>query len=61
MTAARDAVTYGHDLYARLRELDAQGARRILVESPPGDVEWEAVNDRLLRAAAGAVQAEDDP
>ena len=61
MTAARDAVTYGHDLYARLRELDARGARRILVESPPGDAAWEAVNDRLLRAAAGAAQAEDDP
>ena len=40
--------------YANLRTLDASGAKRILVEAPPTKREWEAVNDRLVRAAAGA-------
>jgi L-threonylcarbamoyladenylate synthase len=44
---------YGHDLYANLRRLDSFGARRILVEAPPDGPEWEAVTDRLTRAAAG--------
>jgi L-threonylcarbamoyladenylate synthase len=49
-----DALRYGHDLYANLRRLDASGAKRILVEAPPAEASWEAVNDRLRRAAAGA-------
>jgi L-threonylcarbamoyladenylate synthase len=49
---------YAHDLYANLRALDASGADLIVVESPPGDPAWEAVRDRLARAAAGS--AEDD-
>jgi L-threonylcarbamoyladenylate synthase len=61
MTAVPDAVRYGHDLYAHLRSLDAEGARRILVETPPLTTAWEAVNDRLVRAAAGALQAENGP
>ena len=52
--AGSDPVRYGHDLYANLRKLDAAGANRILVEAPPVTIEWEAVNDRLRRAAAGA-------
>ena len=44
--------TYGHDLYAALRELDARRADRLLVESPPLRTEWVAVLDRLSRAAA---------
>ncbi|HEY9099434.1 MAG TPA: L-threonylcarbamoyladenylate synthase [Thiobacillus sp.] len=51
---AGDAVAYGHDLYARLREADAQGAACILIETPPDGTEWMAVNDRLKRAAAGS-------
>jgi len=54
ITAASDPVRYGHDLYANLRKLDASGAKRILVEAPPINPAWEAVNDRLARAAAGA-------
>jgi L-threonylcarbamoyladenylate synthase len=54
IVASGDSLRYGHDLYANLRRLDASGARRILVESPPDGVAWEAVNDRLRRAAAGA-------
>jgi L-threonylcarbamoyladenylate synthase len=55
-----DPVRYGHDLYARLRELDAAGADRILVEAPPIDPAWEAVNDRLARAAAASETEFDD-
>lgn len=40
-------------LFARLREADAGGFRRIHVELAPGDGIAEAINDRLRRAAAG--------
>jgi L-threonylcarbamoyladenylate synthase len=60
ITAAPDPVRYGHDLYANLRKLDASGAKRILVEAPPMNAAWEAVNDRLSRAAAGAGLLEDE-
>lgn len=56
-----DPARYGHDLYARLRELDTRGAKRILVEAPPATPAWEAVNDRLARAAAGATDLDDEP
>ena len=46
-----DPKEYGHVLYARLREIDSWGCRRILVELPPSTIEWEAVRDRLERAA----------
>ena len=61
ITAPRDAVRYGHDLYANLRRLDAGPAKRILVETPPSGAEWEAVNDRLRRAAAGRTPSDDQP
>jgi L-threonylcarbamoyladenylate synthase len=51
--APETAAAYGHDLYANLRALDANGADLIVVEAPPGDAAWEAVRDRLARAAAG--------
>jgi len=53
--APADPMRYGHDLYANLRALDRSGAARIVVESPPALPGWEAVNDRLKRAAAGAL------
>jgi L-threonylcarbamoyladenylate synthase len=56
--APADPMHYGHDLYANLRALDGSGAARILVESPPTLPGWEAVNDRLKRAAAGALGEE---
>ena len=59
--AGANPARYAHDLYANLRKLDASGAKRILVEAPPRTVEWEAVNDRLQRAAAGAGLAGDEP
>jgi L-threonylcarbamoyladenylate synthase len=54
IAADAEPARYGHDLYANLRKLDASGAKRIVVEAPPRTAEWEAVNDRLARAAAGA-------
>lgn len=49
-----NAQGYAHDLYAALRELDAAGARMIVVEAPPAQENWQAVRDRLQRAAAGS-------
>jgi L-threonylcarbamoyladenylate synthase len=43
---------YAHDLYANLRTLDKAGASCLLVQEVPGDERWEAVRDRLTRAAA---------
>jgi L-threonylcarbamoyladenylate synthase len=60
IVGGRDAARYGHDFYANLRELDASGAKRLVVEAPPTDDAWAAVNDRLARAAAGA-EPGDDP
>ena len=48
------AAAYGHDLYARLREADAHGGASLLIERPLATPEWDAVNDRLRRAAAGS-------
>jgi L-threonylcarbamoyladenylate synthase len=48
------AEDFARDLYANLRTLDAAGTSIILVETPPRDAAWDAVNDRLSRAAVGA-------
>ncbi|HYC38731.1 MAG TPA: L-threonylcarbamoyladenylate synthase [Usitatibacter sp.] len=58
IAAPAEPTRYGHDLYANLRSLDASGANRILVEAPPAEPAWEAVNDRLRRAAAGSLDDE---
>lgn len=54
ITAPQDAASFGHDLYASLRTLDAQRADRLLVEAPPHGEAWVAVHDRLTRSAAGS-------
>jgi L-threonylcarbamoyladenylate synthase len=69
--ATRPAVTwidagaqperYGHDLYAHLRALDQSGCERILVQEVPQGDEWEAIRDRLHRAAVGAAAPGDTP
>ena len=43
---------YAHDLYAHLRTLDKIGAAYLLVQEVPSDERWDAVRDRLSRAAA---------
>lgn len=46
-----EAVDYGRQLYARLRQIDLAGNDLILVETPPDDEHWAAVHDRLRRAS----------
>ncbi|MGE0001562.1 MAG: L-threonylcarbamoyladenylate synthase [Fimbriimonadaceae bacterium] len=45
-----DPVKYGALLFASLRALDALGASEIVVQQPPEEPDWDAVNDRLRRA-----------
>lgn len=56
-----DAESYAHGLYASLRQLDAGGQQLLLVERPPEYPAWDAVHDRLRRAAAGAAADDDSP
>lgn len=46
-----DAVQYAHDLYKCLRMLDKEKLALIVVEKIPESDEWDAVRDRLNRAA----------
>jgi L-threonylcarbamoyladenylate synthase len=46
--------SFAHDLYAHLRALDRSACARILVQAVPEDERWDAVRDRLARAAAGS-------
>jgi L-threonylcarbamoyladenylate synthase len=48
-----DAAETARQLFAVLREFDAQGVTLIWVEMPPDTPEWAGVRDRLQRAAAG--------
>ena len=43
---------YAHELYALLRRLDTLAYDRICVQTLPQESRWEALNDRLQRAAA---------
>jgi L-threonylcarbamoyladenylate synthase len=54
VAASADAAQFAHELYARLRELDALGCDLILVAEPPATGDWRAIADRLRRAAAGS-------
>ena len=47
-----DPVRYAHDLYALLRDADQQNLDHLLIERLPEDTQWDAVADRLQRAAA---------
>jgi L-threonylcarbamoyladenylate synthase len=47
-----DAAAAAQQLFAVLRDFDAEGAKLIWVETPPAGPEWEGVRDRLQRAAA---------
>ena len=52
INAGRRAEVYARELYVNLRTLDKSGAKEILVEEvPPGEA-WDAVRDRLRRAAS---------
>jgi L-threonylcarbamoyladenylate synthase len=54
IAAPGSALSFGHDLYANLRRLDAMGAELLLVERPPAESAWAAIHDRLGRAATGS-------
>ncbi|MEO5660613.1 MAG: L-threonylcarbamoyladenylate synthase [Polaromonas sp.] len=47
-----DAAATAQQLFAVLRDFDAQGAQLIWIEHPPAASEWDGVRDRLGRAAA---------
>ncbi|MDI6747030.1 MAG: L-threonylcarbamoyladenylate synthase [Rhodocyclaceae bacterium] len=51
--APADPAGFARDLYANLRKLDSLGCVRIFVEKPVGQP-WQAISDRLKRAAAGS-------
>jgi L-threonylcarbamoyladenylate synthase len=59
--AEDDPVLFARDLYDGLRRLDALGVDRILVERVPDGPAWEAVRDRLARAAATFEGGADSP
>jgi L-threonylcarbamoyladenylate synthase len=47
-----DPVRAAAELYASLHRLDGEGWDLIVVEEPPATEAWEAIRDRLRRAAA---------
>ena len=55
LAAADDPQVYAHELYGNLHRLDASAAEVLLVALPPPGSRWEAVHDRLRRAAAGSL------
>ncbi len=61
INAGRRADVYGRELYVNLRALDKSGAREILVEEVPAGEQWDAVRDRLRRAASAENVVSVDP
>jgi L-threonylcarbamoyladenylate synthase len=51
-TMPNNAAAAAQELFAVLRELDAQAVKLIWVETPPAGLEWDGVRDRLQRASA---------
>jgi L-threonylcarbamoyladenylate synthase len=61
VNAGRRAEVYARELYVNLRTLDRSGAREILVEQVPEGEAWDAVRDRLHRAASAENVVAVDP
>lgn len=61
INAGRRADVYARELYVNLRALDKSGAREILVEEVPAGEAWDAVRDRLRRAASAENVVSADP
>ena len=59
INAGRRPESYGHDLYNNLRTLDKAGCQRILVQRVPDGEAWEAIHDRLQRAATNIAESDD--
>lgn len=49
---SEDPKAYAHDLYKSLRQADHAMMRNIIVEKPPINEAWDAINERLAKAAA---------
>jgi L-threonylcarbamoyladenylate synthase len=47
-----DPAGYARGLYAALRDLEDADCTAIVVEQVPAEGEWDAIRDRLTRAAA---------
>jgi L-threonylcarbamoyladenylate synthase len=59
VNAGRRPEQYAHDLYANLRALDTAGCQQILVQDVPEGERWDAVRDRLMRAATRVTEGDD--
>ena len=59
VNAGKRPEQYAQDLYANLRTLDKAGCQQILVQEVPHDERWDAVSDRLLRAASHISDSDD--
>jgi L-threonylcarbamoyladenylate synthase len=59
INAGRRPEQYGHDLYANLRTLDKAGCQQILVQDVPEGEAWDAIRDRLRRAASTVSESDD--
>jgi L-threonylcarbamoyladenylate synthase len=59
-TAPPAPERYAHHLYEFLHRMDASSAERLVVQRPPREPQWAALNDRLERAAAAFSGTYDD-
>jgi L-threonylcarbamoyladenylate synthase len=59
INAGRRAESYARDLYTNLRTLDKAGCTRILVQDVPEGEQWDAIRDRLRRAASSVAESDD--
>jgi L-threonylcarbamoyladenylate synthase len=59
INAGRRPESYGRDLYNNLRTLDKAGCQRILVQDVPEGERWDAIRDRLRRAATSVADSDD--
>ncbi|HYL04343.1 MAG TPA: L-threonylcarbamoyladenylate synthase [Steroidobacteraceae bacterium] len=59
INAGRRPDSYARDLYNNLRTLDRAGCQRILVQAVPEGERWDAVRDRLLRAATSVAESDE--
>ena len=59
INAGRRPESYGRDLYNNLRTLDKAGCAHILVQAVPDLEAWDAIRDRLVKAATAVAGADD--
>ncbi|HET7756113.1 MAG TPA: L-threonylcarbamoyladenylate synthase [Steroidobacteraceae bacterium] len=59
INAGRRPDSFARDLYNNLRTLDRAGCQRILVQSVPEGERWDAVRDRLQRAATSVAESDE--